>query len=159
MKPSKNCIECNQVFIKNRKFSKAQWKKAKLCSVACRGKHLGKIDSRNVKISEAFNGEGNPNWKGGLPKCKKCKKQLVNYATIYCRKCHSPSNWKGEKASYVAHHQWVRRYLGKPQKCEHCKTTANRMYHWANVSGEYFRELSDWVRLCVPCHSKHDRMR
>lgn len=64
--------------------------------------------------------------------------------------------WKGERASYAAVHIWVNNHFGRPQKCESCNTTENRMYHWANLSGTYSRERSDWLRLCVPCHKGND---
>lgn len=51
---------------------------------------------------------------------------------------------------------WARYHFGKPQKCENCGTTEKRMYHWANISGTYIRERSDWIRLCVPCHKQND---
>jgi len=65
-------------------------------------------------------------------------------------------NWKGEEATYSAKHTWMRTNFGTPSFCEHCKTTENRRYHWANISGEYQRERSDWLRLCVPCHKRND---
>ena len=67
--------------------------------------------------------------------------------------------WKGEKAKYVSKHAWILRHWGRPANCEHCGTTQKRMYHWANVSGKYKRIKLDWVRLCVPCHSRFDRAR
>jgi hypothetical protein len=63
-------------------------------------------------------------------------------------------NWKGKKAGYVSKHMWMKYHFGSPSYCEHCKTTRRRMYHWANISGEHKRDLSDWKRLCVPCHKK-----
>ncbi len=62
--------------------------------------------------------------------------------------------WKGESAGYQAKHMWIRKLLGTPSECENCTlTTSNsRQFHWANISGEYKRDLSDWVRLCVSCH-------
>lgn len=65
-------------------------------------------------------------------------------------------NWKGDKIGYFALHSWVTRKLGKPSKCEHCGDTSERKYHWANISKMYKRDLSDWVRLCIPCHMKFD---
>ncbi len=58
--------------------------------------------------------------------------------------------------AYAAVHMWVANHFGKPQKCENCLTTENRMYHWANISHTYKRERSDWLRLCVPCHKRND---
>lgn len=67
--------------------------------------------------------------------------------------------WKGSKASYTSIHSWVRRHLGTPDKCEHClKIIQNKKgINWANKSHEYKRELTDWIRLCVPCHRKYDK--
>lgn len=69
--------------------------------------------------------------------------------------------WKGNKVGYAPLHQWVKRRLGTPSTCEKCgfENTSNYKIHWANLSGKYQRVDSDWVRLCVPCHSKFDRNR
>lgn len=67
-------------------------------------------------------------------------------------------NWKGDKVGYSALHNWIRKKLGKPKKCEHCGTTKGTL-HWANKSGEYKRDLTDWISLCVRCHRKYDLKR
>lgn len=73
-------------------------------------------------------------------------------------------HWKGDRVGYGALHTWVERSLGKPQKCENpkCKyprlgdkgklLKAPKAYDWANISGKYRRDLSDWIRLCRSCH-------
>ncbi len=68
--------------------------------------------------------------------------------------------WKGDKVKYNGLHMWVKSKLGRPKKCEHCKKTTNNPYniHWANKSGEYKRDLSDWIRLCALCHKKYDKL-
>lgn len=66
-------------------------------------------------------------------------------------------NWKGDIVGTSALHAWVARKLGKPQKCELCGTTEKRYYDWANKSHRYERNLSDWMRLCRPCHRKYDK--
>ena len=67
--------------------------------------------------------------------------------------------WKGEGAGYVAKHTWISKQLGKPHFCEECgnKKLNHRQYHWANKSGKYLRDLSDWIRLCVKCHLEFDK--
>ena len=67
--------------------------------------------------------------------------------------------WKGREASYSAKHAWVVRKLGKPTKCEKCGRgdLNSHKIHWANKSGEYLRNINDWVRLCVPCHINFDK--
>lgn len=64
--------------------------------------------------------------------------------------------WKGENVSYAGLHKWVERNLGKANKCTHCWVLNAKKYEWANVSKEYKRDLTDWISLCVSCHSKFD---
>ena len=87
---------------------------------------------------------------GGYPEETKAKQRLRRGDVLY--------NWKGNDAGYSALHCWVKLWLGKPKTCEHCKTTGLTGYsiHWANKSGLYKRELSDWIRLCAKCHKKYD---
>ena len=68
-------------------------------------------------------------------------------------------NYKGDKANYRSLHAWVVRWLGQPQTCSKCDKTnlSGHLIHWANKSGQYLRELSDWVRLCVKCHKNFDK--
>ena len=67
------------------------------------------------------------------------------------------SNWKGDNVSYRSLHKWVERWLGKPTICQFCnKDFLGREIHWANVSGRYLRDVSDWMRLCKKCHKKFD---
>ena len=66
--------------------------------------------------------------------------------------------WKGDSVGYMALHTWVRKRLGKPTKCEHCGSNGltGKNIHWANKDHSYKRNLTDWIRLCVPCHDKYD---
>lgn len=66
-------------------------------------------------------------------------------------------SWKGEKVGYHGIHRWVYRWLGKPKVCTACgKVGEGRQMHWANVSGNYQRDLNDWRRLCAKCHKNYD---
>ena len=65
------------------------------------------------------------------------------------------SNWKGDNVKYQGLHKWIRINYGMPLRCEICGTIEKRMYHWANISKEYKRDISDWIRVCVPCHKKY----
>ncbi|HEC66582.1 MAG TPA: hypothetical protein ENI23_15005 [bacterium] len=65
--------------------------------------------------------------------------------------------WKGEKVTNKGIHDWLRRRLGKPKKCWWCGLDdPNKRYEWANLSRKYKRDLKDWARLCMSCHSKYD---
>lgn len=67
------------------------------------------------------------------------------------------TNWKGNKVGYQGLHIWIRRKLGKASKCNFCRSTRKRIYHWANISGEYKRDSNDFMELCPECHVAYDR--
>lgn len=66
--------------------------------------------------------------------------------------------WKGDKVSYKQLHQWLERHRPKTGRCSRCGATPNRT-EWANLSGEYRRDLEDYIELCVSCHRREDRAR
>lgn len=79
------------------------------------------------------------------------------------------ANWTGDKVSYEGIHGWIAWNFGKANKCENseCKyprlnmrgklMLAPKKFHWANKTGKYLRDRSDWMMLCPSCHSLHDR--
>ena len=102
----------------------------------------------------------NNKWRQGIPAWNKGKEHL--------KEENNPA-WKGNNVGYSALHYWVKRHLGIPKFCEHCKVEGEYLFYWkqeklekrwsiqwANKSQQYFRDLSDWLRLCVPCHKKYD---
>lgn len=105
-------------------------------------------------------GKDAPNWRGGKPKCLDCGKQLVLYTAKRCKSCARKGDlayqWKGGRVGYGALHDWVRKELGSPKSCEHCKSPSAKKYEWANISKKYKRDLADWIRLCSSCHRKFD---
>jgi hypothetical protein len=67
--------------------------------------------------------------------------------------------WNENRNSYGLLHMSVRQQLGKPNECENCGLIDNehpRRFNWANISGEYKEDLSDWARLCIICHKLFD---
>jgi len=66
-------------------------------------------------------------------------------------------NWKGDKVSYSGLHYWLVRRLGSPKVCDKCGTIVAKKYEWANKSGKYKRDITDWVRLCTHCHRIYDK--
>ena len=145
-KITKNCKVCNKEYEKRYTTSKANWLLSKYCSKDCLNKSKVGVPShwKGKKLPYAVWNKG----KTGL--------QIAwNKGTKYeLNERHSL--WKGVDASLAAKHAWVKRRLGRPSKCEKCGTAEKRMYHWANISGEYKRSLDDWIRLCVPCHKSFD---
>jgi len=65
--------------------------------------------------------------------------------------------WKGDKVGYFGVHDWITKHYGQPIGCEVCGLSdPERKYHWANLSGDYKRDRSDFKRMCVSCHRKYD---
>jgi len=67
-------------------------------------------------------------------------------------------NWRGGRNSlpkpegYWKAHRWIKYHYGKSDRCDLNSTHDSTVYDWANISGEYRRERSDWIRLCHSCH-------
>lgn len=67
--------------------------------------------------------------------------------------------WKGENASYIAKHTFIKRKKGDLNKCEHCGKTDKKKYEWANKNHKYSRNPKDYIRLCTSCHRKYDLLK
>ncbi len=138
-----------------------------------RYKKRGKYCSRECYLVEV--GDDSPNTK----KCVHCKEEFhrpddyshkmwadrkfcSNSCDVDYRSLNLSANdpkWKGEKVGYRQLHAWVTKHKGRPTSCEFCsrKNLHGRAIHWANIDGKYQRDLDDYIRLCVRCHSCHDR--
>lgn len=65
--------------------------------------------------------------------------------------------WKGDKVGHSALHNWIKKHYGTLKKCSNCGTTdPSKRYEWANISGEYRRDIKDFKRLCTKCHHAFD---
>lgn len=71
--------------------------------------------------------------------------------------------WRGDDVGYAGVHQWIAKVKPKTGICEHCGyvtfLTPGRKgarTEYANLSGDYRRELSDWKELCSVCHKYYD---
>lgn len=66
--------------------------------------------------------------------------------------------------SYSAIHKWLTKNYGNPSSCEDCgreKYTDKKGrcgLQWANLSGEYKRDIKDYKGLCISCHKVHDKI-
>jgi hypothetical protein len=64
------------------------------------------------------------------------------------------AQWKGDGAKYSAIHMWVKKNRVKTGKCSTC---AHEGYtEWANISGVYLRDLTDYAEMCKRCHYEFD---
>ena len=144
----KTCLVCNVIFYKTSKTT--YWDRRKYCSHKCYW------DSKKGKTH-------NHGWKTGLklkgvPKSPEHVKKVADALRGKRHPLNQGENhhaWKGDDVNYGSLHDWVARYRGREKKCDICgMNDEKRYYHWANISGQYKRDLSDWERLCVPCHKR-----
>lgn len=115
-----------------------------------------------------------------MAKCEHCNKEFEvkpktkgRFCTYGCYwdslKDRKPKNMDGlkfgrgwnkgifkEKAHYNSIHRWVQKNFIKADICELCQREDGKNYEWANISGKYRREKTDWMRLCVLCHRNYD---
>jgi len=61
-----------------------------------------------------------------------------------------------ENVGYWGLHDWIKRTLSKPDKCQECHKS-NKL-DAANISGQYLRDINDWVFVCRSCHKQYDMM-
>lgn len=107
-----------------------------------------------------------------IKECPTCKTHFTSYLSekkIFCNlECRNKNyktrlgiksqQWKGDKAGYSAIHKYIQKYYGKPTTCQDCKTTGlfGNKIQWANLDGNYSRDIKTWKRLCAKCHQKLD---
>lgn len=83
---------------------------------------------------------------------KFCSKTCRSRFSMGKRVGDKAAAWKGDGITYGSMHNWISHVLGRPSLCENCETTTAVRFEWANLSGEYKRDISDWARLCKSCH-------
>lgn len=158
--PIKTCRVCSSEFSKPPHLGLKSWALRECCSKICGATHKGFDDSyrplvktcENKFCREYFTKAKNDTHEHFLTQ-KYCS---ISCAKVGKRTGEENNKWLGDEVGYSGVHLWIRRAYGRPQFCEHCRTSARRMYHWANRTGKYLRDREDWLRLCVPCHRKYD---
>ncbi len=68
------------------------------------------------------------------------------------------TSWKGSNATYAAFHKRVEVARGKPDICMGCGAQDAARFEWCNLTGRY-DDVSDYMRMCIPCHRKYDKNR
>lgn len=54
-------------------------------------------------------------------------------------------------------HKRVWKLLGKATRCDSSLCNGkSKTFGWANISGDYSEDVSDWKQLCMSCHKKYD---
>jgi hypothetical protein len=124
-------------------YLRGHWNRLPHARAAMAARSKGRIKSQETRrrISEANTGRPNPSARG-----------------------ERHALWRGDEVGYSSLHYWVRRHGKKTGICEECgeekgKTGRGTCTHWANISGEYRRDLSDYKELCRSCHILFDDAR
>ena len=111
-------------------------------SKALTGKKLS--EEHKQKLSLAKLGINNHNF--GKPMSEEQKKKISE-----AKKGKDRSNGN---FTYRALHKRIRKLKPIPKLCDMCGLVPP--HDAANISGKYLKDLSDWQRLCVKCHSRYD---
>lgn len=61
--------------------------------------------------------------------------------------------WRGDNY-YYSTHKWLATHHEKAGACSKCGKEGKT--DWANISGEYKRDIADYVELCRSCHVRMD---
>lgn len=61
-------------------------------------------------------------------------------------------NWRGDDVSYEQLHLWIKDHKPKPLLCELCGE--KKKLELANISGEYKRDVKDFLWVCRSCNQK-----
>lgn len=155
----KTCFKCGSSkplsdFYKHKAMADGFLGKCKECT---------KMDTRNNKT---------------IPRtCKNCGKDFManpneirrrtggaNVCSRACWYAYMPSvlekKWdalgRTESTIYQKAHKFVYGELGKANHCDECGSKDGDWYHWANLSGTYSLDLSDWKQMCPSCHKRYD---
>ena len=63
---------------------------------------------------------------------------------------------EGYSGHYYNVHSWLVRTYGNAQYCQMDKAHKAKRFEWANVSGDYLKDINDYMQLCPSCHRKMD---
>ncbi len=153
----KTCFKCKKTkplnqFYKHREMRDGHLNKCKDC--AKKDASVGTVRRECRECNESFLTHSSEIRRGGGLTCSRTC--YYNRLRKIIRRDEDSPNWKGNKVGLAALHQWVERKKGRPRRCENCGTTKAKQYDWANISGHYKRDVTDFKRMCRSCHAKYD---
>lgn len=132
-----NCLICG----KEKKVYPYKLKegKGKYCSLECSYRNPVNIErARNLGLLNIGR------------KCTEDSKIKKRIALIGRFTKEKNTHWKGSNVGYTAIHKWIRENYGSASKC--VNGHIGKRYYWANISGEYKRDVDDYHQLCGRCN-------
>lgn len=139
-RPKNKCSSCNKELANNKPGYKH-----KLCKSCCKkGIKLSAETRKNMSVARI-----------GI----KFSENHISNLRNHLKKINVKGKNYKENAGYHAIHKWIQDVLGKPKICVFCRSTTEKRYEWANLSGKYLRDKKDFVRLCKSCHERFDKKR
>lgn len=161
-KPNSECIICAAGFYTPPSIKTKGG--GKFCTRKCMG--VFKKGKKDPNLTHKFP-KGNIPWNTGAGewqkvKCINCTSEfetLKSQNQRFCSKACADAIKRvvdRSKMTYGTLHAHIRREFGTPSICENCKTTESKKFEWANISGDYKLDRSDWARLCCKCHRRYD---
>ena len=133
-----------------------------------KGKHYSpETEFKKGEMSKKQKGKNNSYWKGGLPKCKICKRELLGYKTKICRSCFTKSEnhpkWQGGKSfeKYGVEFNYnLKEQIRKRDNfiCQQCKVKQKNLEYKLIVHhidyNKMNNNLNNLISFCRNCHMK-----
>jgi len=161
----KICPECNKTFNKGVDEAIARWNKRIYCSRKCNDDHKRTAEKTQTfkycnQCGVLFNKVYEETWLKWQSR-RFCSKKCADIGKIRkapstaFKKGHIPANFKEKGFGYNTVHKWLTRHFPKKGICEECLKESKTQY--ANITGKYLRDRSDYRELCYSCHTRIDR--
>lgn len=95
---------------------------------------------------------------------KYCNRKCFELHSRETRMGENNPAWKGGDYVYDVIHREVKKAKGKAKRCMNREekildfecSKKSKKFEWANISGEYKRDVNDFMSLCVYCHRVYD---
>jgi hypothetical protein len=155
MRIEKECANCKRKYI-------AYVESSKYCSNKCKYKIEGIKERECPVCKNKFKPKSNRDQIHCNIQCYSKSDKLKEEArNSYLIECNKEKKWNvghiKENVGRSALHEWIRKYKPKTNGCEICDKEAE--LDAANISGDYKRDINDFIWLCRSCHTRFDKMK